>query len=180
MNYVSKVAVVYKSKYGSTKNYANWIAEEVDATLYESSDFRANEISKYDTVIYGGGLYASGIAGISVITKNYELLKDKNLIVFTVGLASTKEKEVFIPIIDKNFTKEMQGHIKFFHLRGGIEYNKLGLIHKAMMAMLKKMITKKEPGSLTDEDKGLLATYGKKVDFTDKDSISPIIAAINN
>lgn len=32
----------------------------------------------------------------------------------------------------------------------------------------------KKPEELTDDDKGLLASYGKVIDFIDKESITPI------
>ncbi|MEG0578054.1 MAG: flavodoxin, partial [Bacilli bacterium] len=70
---------------------------------------------------------------------------------------------------------EMQEKIKVFHLRGGIDYSKLGFVHKSMMAMLHRMIIKKDYDSLRNEDKEMLNTYGKKVDFTEKSSIRPII-----
>ena len=177
---MDKIAVVYKSKYGSTKKYAQWIAEEAKADLYESSQIDVGKLRKYHTIVYGGGLYASGITGVSIITKNYDLLKDKRIIVFTVGLASTDKKEVFSPIIEKNFSKEMRDYIKFFHFRGGIDYKKLGIIHKSMMAMLKTMVSKKEPHELSNDDKEMLATYGEKVDFTDKNTIKPLLSFLAN
>ncbi|NMA82501.1 MAG: flavodoxin [Epulopiscium sp.] len=175
---MNNAVVIYKSKYGSTKKYARWIADEMKADLFQYSEVDAKKLLEYDTIIYGGGLYASGIAGISIITKSFESIKSKKIIVFTVGLATTDRKEVFAPIIEKNFTREMRNHITFFHLRGGIDYKKLGLIHKMMMAMLKMVITKKKPEQLTDDDKELLATYGKKVDFVDKDTITPLVQSI--
>ena len=48
-------------------------------------------------------------------------------------------------------------------------------MHKAMMGMLKVMISKKDPEELSDDDKGVLDTYGKKVDFTDKNTINPLL-----
>ena len=36
----NKVAVIYKSKYGSTKKYSGWIAMRLNADLYEVSDIR--------------------------------------------------------------------------------------------------------------------------------------------
>lgn len=173
---MSNIAIIYKSKYGSTKKYAQWIAEEAKADLFECSEIETEKLMKYDTIVYGGGLYASGIIGISTITKNFEILKDKRIIVFTVGLASTDREEIFIPIIEKNLTKEMREKIKFFHLRGEINYEKLGLIHKSMMAMLKTSISKKSSEELSEDDRELLATYGKKVDFTDKNTITPLLS----
>ena len=175
---MSKIAIIYKSKYGSTEKYAQWISEEVKGDLFEHSKIDITDLMNYNTMVFGGGLYASGIAGIKFLTENYEKLKDKNIIVFTVGLASTDDKEVFVPIIEKNFTEEMIDNIKIFHLRGGIDYSELGFIHKAMMWGLKKVLSRKSPYEMTDDDKELLATYGKKVDFMDRDSISPMVSCI--
>lgn len=171
----NKIAVIYKSKYGSTKKYAQWITDEVKGNLFDVSEIKVEMLKEYDTIVYGGGLYASGISGISLITKNFDIIKDKKIIVYTVGLASTDKKEVFAPIIEKNFPKEIIDNIKFFHFRGGIDYKKLSLVHKAMMAMLKKVVSKKPEDKLTDDDKELLATYGDKVDFTDRSAIVPLV-----
>ncbi|WP_440897011.1 flavodoxin domain-containing protein [Amphibacillus sp. Q70] len=177
---MNNIVVVYKSKYGSTKRYAQWIAEETKADSFESSEIEIKKLMEYDTIIYGGGLYASGIGGISILTKNFEALKDKKIIVFTVGLASTDRKEVFVPIIEKNFPKEIRDNISFYHLRGGIDYKKLGIIDKTMMAMLKIIISKKNSNELTDDDRELLVTYGAKVDFTDKNTITPLLLELQN
>lgn len=177
---MNNTVVVYESKYGSTKRYAQWIAEETKADLVKRSEMSVDSLMEYDTIIYGGGLYASGIIGSSIISKNYERIKDKRIIVFTVGLASTDEEEVFTPIIEKNFSKDMLEKIKFFHLRGAIDYKKLGLIHKSMMAMLKTMICKKDENELSNDDKELLATYGSKVDFVDKNTIVPLLSFLKD
>jgi len=43
----------------------------------------------------------------------------------------------------KYFTHEMEKQIKVFHLRGGIDYSELSFIHKRMMSMLRKTLTKR-------------------------------------
>ncbi len=172
---MSKIVVIYKSKYGSTKKYAQWIAKASKGDLFESSEVDTKKLMEYNTIVYGGGIYASGIAGVSLITKNYESIKDKNIIVFTVGLASTDRKEVFTPIIEKNFSKLMRDNIEFFHFRGGIDYKGLSFVHKAMMGMLKFIISRKDSKELTKDDKELLATYGGKVDFSDENTIVPLV-----
>ena len=73
----------------------------------------------------------------------------------------------------------MHENIKFFHLRGGINYKKLGIIHKSMMWMLKVIISRKNKKELSDDDIELLDTYGKKVDFTDKNTLTPLLSYLN-
>lgn len=175
---LKKSVLVYKSNYGSTKIYANWIAKELGADIYDVKEIKVSNLLEYDNIIFGSGLYASGINGASIISKNFEFIKHKNIIVFTVGLADTEDKEIFKPIIEKNFTVEMREKIKFFHLRGGMDYKKLSIIHKAMMGMLKFMVTKKKPEELTEDDKLMIKTYGDKVDFVDVNTAKSIIECI--
>ena len=172
---MNNTAVIYKSKYGSTKKYAEWIAKDLDADLFEGSKVNVNQLSKYDTIIFGGGLYADGILGVDIITKNYESIKNKNIIIYTVGLGSTNDKEEFNRVIDKNFRPEMIKKIQFYHFQGGIDYGKLSLKHKMMMYMFYKFIAKKKVDELSADAKMIVATYGKNVDYTDKASIDPLV-----
>jgi menaquinone-dependent protoporphyrinogen IX oxidase len=174
---MGNVAVIFKTKYGHTKQYAEWISEKLKCDLFEQSEISAEKMLEYDTIIYGGGLYASGILGIELVTKNFSSLKDKNIVVFTVGLADPNIKSQFEPIINKNFTEEMQKSINIFHLRGGINYKELGIVHKAMMAALKSSVKNKK-GELTDEDKLMLETYGEQIEFTDKGTIEPLVSFV--
>lgn len=175
---MGKTVVIFKSKCGHTKKYAEWISADLNGDLIEVSKAKIEEILEYDTIVFGGGIYASGISGVSCITKNFEKLKNKKIIVFTVGLTKTDDLSVFKPIIDKNFTPEMQSKMKFFHLRGGMDYNKLNFFFKAMMSMLKKSVEKKPVK--TEEDEELLATFGGNADYSNKNTIEPLVSYVKS
>ena len=170
---MGNIAVIYKSKYGTTKQYAEWISEELGADLLNTSSVKPSELMSYDIVIYGGGLYAGGIDGISLVVKN----PCKQLVIFTVGLSDPNTTD-YSPIINKKNSKDLLSKIKIFHLRGGMDYKKLGLAHKGVMSMLKNVALKKEEAQRSEEDKLFLKTYGSKVDFMKKETIAPIIEHI--
>jgi len=175
MRILNNIAVIYKSKYGTTKQYAEWIAQELNAALLEVSVVKPAQLMSYDVVIYGGGLYAGGIDGVRLVAKN----PCKNLVVYTVGLANPETTD-YSAILNKGFSQEQLEKTKIFHLRGGIDYEKLNLVHKGMMAMLWKMDMKKDESERTEEDKLFLETYGAKLDFMDKNTIMPIIEYVNS
>ena len=175
---MNKSVVIYKSQYGATEKYAKWIAEELACDICERTKVKVMDLDPYDTIIYGGGLYAGGVNGIDLLTKNWDQFCNKKLVLFTCGLADPSDKGNTDHIknsLNKVFTTSMQEKIKVFHLRGSVDYSKLGPVHKAMMAMLYKMTAKKDFHSLRNEDKQMIETYGKTVDFTDKAAIIPII-----
>lgn len=175
---MKKSAVVFQSKYGATKKYAEWIAAELSCPLFEKKSIKVADLSAFDTIIYGGGLYAGGVAGVSLLTKNFESLKSKNLVLFTCGLgdpANAQNAENISKNLDRIFTPEMRGKIRAFSFRGAMDYKKLSPLHRAMMAMVHRMTAKKDAASRSDEDNRMLETYGKSVDFTDKSAILPLI-----
>ncbi len=171
---MGKTAVVYKSNYGSTKKYAEWIAKALEADLFDAAKVRVQDVIESDTVILGGGLYASGILGSDFITKNYASLKDKKLVVFTVGLANPKLTD-YSAIIEKNFQPEIRSAIRIFHFRGAIDYKNINFKHRTMMSLLVKKVSKIDKANRDDEINQMLDTYGKTVDFTDESSISELI-----
>ncbi|MGL5821111.1 MAG: flavodoxin domain-containing protein, partial [Sarcina sp.] len=121
------LVIVYKSKYGSTEKYAKELAKILNADIFDESNIKITDLKNYKTLIYGGGVYASGIAGITLITKNFEILKDMNLIIFTVTLSNPLETD-FSNLIKHNFKNIDSSKLHLFHLRGGIDYKTLNFI----------------------------------------------------
>jgi len=173
----NNIVVVYKSKYGTGKQYAEWIADEVNADLFERSKVSIDDLLQYDTIVYGGSMYAVGILGISLIKKNFDKIKDKKIIIFSVG-ASPPHPEAIEAVKNSNFTDEMKESVHFFHFRGSFDYNKLNFKHKVMMYLLKKKLERKKENVRTDDEKGMLGSYDKPADWTNKKNIKPIIECI--
>ena len=174
-----KTVVIYKSKTGFTKKYAEWISEELSADIFEISKVNSNMLTIYDTLIYGGGLYAVGINGVKYITKSFNSLKDKKVVVFATGVSPFR-REAMNEVRDKNFTSEEQQYIEFFYLRGGFDYSKLKPLDKVLMTLLKWKMKMKRIKELTPDERGMLASYDKPVDFTKKKNIEGIITFVNS
>ncbi len=169
--------VLYSSRYGSTKRYAEAVAARLHCPALDTKKGKG-ALSDYETIIFGGGIYAGGIRGISLLTKNFHKLQDKRIFVFTVGIADPADSERFSPMLAKTFSDEMRQKIRFFHFRGGMDYSKMSFLHRAMMKMLKSSIEKKPPSQRTDEDEGILRTFGGKVDFFDQNAVIPLVEAV--
>lgn len=176
---MQKTVVVYKSKYGTTQTYAKWIADDVQADIFQPGEIDLAALQKYDTIVYCGGLYAGGILGFGRIKKNYQTLSNKRLIVVAVG-ATLKGEAAHQELKRRNLTPEMQDTVQFFSLRGGLNYKKMRFLDRlAMYLMVQSIKAKAKKGEELDNDsKGVLATYGKVVDFTNRAAIAPVVNAI--
>ncbi len=173
-----KAIVIYKSKYGSTKSYAKWIADEIGCELAEARSVSADKLTMYDTIIYGGGLYAETINGAHLITKAFDKLRDKNIIVFTTGITPLECRDYYDKmVIERNFKPEMAEKIKTYNYLGKMKINELSLVHKTALKTLKKIMGSKEHP--TEMEKLLIDLCDVDADLTDKSAINDLIGYVN-
>ena len=166
--------VVYRSKYGSTKAYAEWISEELGCDIFEYKEIKIDDLLKYDTIIYGGGLYAEVINGVYLLTKNMDKLKGKKIAVYSTGITPLEYREYYDKlVIEKNFTPEMLEQIKVFNFMGKMILEELSLPHRTAIKALKALMKNKE--NPTEMEKLLITLCDASGDFTDRTAIKEFI-----
>ena len=166
--------VVYKSKYGSTKAYAEWIADELGCEAVNYKSVKIDDLLKYDTIVYGGGLYAEVIAGVTLITKNLNKLKDKKLVVYSTGITPVECREYYDTLVlNKNFKGDSLSYIKVFNFLGKMILSELTPVHRAAIKTLKKIMSGKE--NPAEMEKLLKELCDRDGDFTDKNAIYELI-----
>ncbi len=167
--------VVYRTKYGSTKNYADWIGEELNCKVVDAGEITINELEKYDTIIYGGGLYAEVINGVSLITKNIDKLKKKRIAVYTTGITPLDCREYYDKlVVEKNFRSGIPDCVKIFNFTGKMVMDELSIVHRTSLKTLKKiMLSKKEP---TEMEKLLIELCDADGDFSDRSQINDLVS----
>ncbi len=166
--------VVYKTKYGSTKTYADWIGEELNCRVVNAKEITIDELEKYDTIIYGGGLYAETINGVILITKNLDRLKDKKIAVYTTGITPLDCSDYYDKlVIEKNFKNGLPEFVKVFNFTGKMVMDELSAVHRTALKTLKRiMSSKKEP---TEMEKLLIELCDADGDFSDRSQIAELI-----
>lgn len=172
------VLVLYGSVYGTTKKYAVELANRISTKSYSFDD--NYPMDDYNTIIYLGGLYAGGVKGLK---KTLPTIKDicKQLIIVTVGLADPDNEEN-----TKNIRTSLRNQIPedvldksvIFHLRGGMDYDRLNFIHGTMMKLLYLKAKRLPAEKQTPEIKTMIETYGGVVNFVNYDTLDKVIDSI--
>lgn len=174
---MEKGIILFQSKYGATQKYAKWLKETTQFDCIKTKEADIKLIKKYDIIILGGGIYASGIAGLSFLKKHINILKNKRIVVFCVG-ASPYDENAFSEIYHYNFKNELAG-IPCFYCRGAWNEDTMSLKDKTLCKMLQKAIAKKDPSTYEPWQKGLISAIGQKCDWTDKAYLEPILKYIS-
>ena len=171
-----KGIILYLSKYGATKRYADWLAQETGVDCMETSKANIDDIKNYDAIILGGGIYASGIAGIGFLIKNMNILQGKKVVVFCDG-ASPYEEDAFRQIVEHNMTGVLMD-VPCFYCRGAWNMDAMSFADKTLCKMLQKAVGRKNPDDYEAWEKALMEAGDKTCDWTDKTYIEPILEAI--
>ena len=171
--------LLYGSRYGSTRRYAEKLSEQtgIPAVSYK----KAPVLSDRKTIVFLGGLYAGGVLGLAKTLGRLSLQNGQKLILVTVGLADPNEAETRSNIrasLQRQLPVELLDRAKVFHLRGGMDYQKLSFGHRTMMKLLYQSLRGTPLEEQTAENRALMETYGKQVDFTDFGALEPIIQEI--
>lgn len=174
---MGKCIVIYQSKYGATRKYAQWLKERLDCDLIETKCAAIEQLQRYDTVIFGGGIYATGIAGIAFLKRNYERLRGKKIVVFAVGASPYDEKAVE-EIKQHNLRDALQG-LPLFYCRGAWQEEKMSFGDRTLCNLLKKSVAKKDPATYAPWEKALMEAVGSSHDWTDPNNIQPLLDYLN-
>lgn len=166
--------VVYKTKYGSTKAYAEWIAEELSCEVKSYNEVTVDDLMQYDTIVYGGGLYAEIIAGAGLITKNLERLAGKKLIIFSTGITPPDCDEYYKDlVVKKNFKGDSFSKVKMYNFPGKMILDELSLVHRTAIKTLKKIMSSKE--NPTEMERLLVELCDADGDFSDRALIGELV-----
>ncbi len=171
-----KSIILYGSRYGSARRYAHQLSKQTGIPAFSYRE--APPLSELNTVVYIGALYAGGVLGLTKTLRGRSFGKGQRLIIVTVGLADPEIVQNRITIRDslqKQIPAELYDSAVIFHLRGAIDYQALSLGHRTVMTLLHRFLKTKSAQEWSEEDRALMATYGKHADFVDFTSLQPII-----
>ena len=171
---MSGIAVIYKSRYGSAENYAKSIAMTLCADIFNADNVKAEDIKNHNVVIFCGAVYTGSIIGISFLKKNFKTMSAKTIIVIAVGMAEGKEDTVR-KLKKDNMPPEMRRRVRFFTLRGLVDYSKLGPFDRFLMFGVVTALKLTRADKSRKEAKDIVDSYKKILDYTDKNSVEPIV-----
>ncbi len=168
--------ILYQSKYGAAKKYAQWLSEETGFEVIETKKADIKEVAKHDIIILGGGVYASVIAGISFLKKNINELKGKKIYVYCCGAAPYDDE--ILEMINKRNLKDDLADVPCFYFQGMWDLEGMSFADKTMCKMYIKMLDKKDPSTISAWEKPFLEAKDKKCDWTDKKYLEPMLDLI--
>ena len=176
---MDKSIVIYTSKRGSTKQYAEWIAEDLGCRAVPLDDALKEgvDLHDHDCVIYGGWIRGSGIVDFDKFAKLLDEDVMKKLIVYGVGVADeTAENyaQVWGYSIGKIDPKNANGTVMY--ILGGryVPENVNGMDRFLMKIMRRVLLSGSTPDAGRQAEK-IRERIDKGVDLVSRDNIASLV-----
>ena len=172
-----KILIIYDSKYGTTKTYAEMISKHIDAKIESITNITEADLQDADIVIIGTYVRVGAFHAKWRIKQHWKILKDKKIYLFSTSAEATKSE--LQAILYKTFAPEDIQHIQYFSFPGVSDYTKLTRRDKVLLRFpIHALQTKAHKG---DEKAGQVAQQLKGICWhIDEESILPLIEHIRN
>ena len=170
-----KILVTYKSKTGFAEKYAKIIAEKLQAELLDFKEVTTDAMSRFDTVIYGGGFFKGTLNGLKEAKEMFQKSAAQNFVIFATGANPNSRKAVTDGAWNKNLTKEELQIYPHFYMQGGINYEKMKLLDRMTMKMFSKIVKK---NAKTDTDIEFAKIISKSCDISDEKFVQDLIDCV--
>ena len=130
-----KGILIYKGKYGATKQYAEWLSDSLDLFLYNPANLVEEQLESAEYVVIGSSVYIGQLVIKSWVQENLEILKNKKLFFFVVCATPDSEKEKQQTIIRQNIPAILLPNTSVYFLPGRLVIKDLSWRDRIMLRM---------------------------------------------
>ena len=174
---MSITAVLFRSKYGASREYALMLGRKIQAEVVENEGLTAELVAEFDTLVLIGGVYAGRISGLDFLRKNRRALEGRRFAVFAVG-ASPECEENDGTLFRRNMKGELDG-IPLFYGRGAFDESVLTLMDKGIVGMARKAAEMTKDSDRSPLDRAILEASAAPVSWVSENYLDPLVSYLS-
>jgi len=164
-----KGIIVYKGKYGATRQYAGWVGSALHLPAVVADNVSADDLIKSEYVVIGSSVYIGKLQLRYWLKKNISVIQNKKLFLFIVCATPPDQKNKLETIARENIPEEIRNRCEVFFVRGRMIKKNISLPDRFLLKIGSLLV--KDPG----DKKNMLLDF----DAVKKENIIPLINAIN-
>jgi menaquinone-dependent protoporphyrinogen IX oxidase len=158
-------AIIFSSRYGATRQYADWLAESLQWPLLEAESTTNKDLAAYDRLIIGSSVYIGKLLIKGWLKRHNPTLGDKDLSFFIVCGTPASDRQQQETIARTNIPHDLIGPENVFFLPGRLLIDKLSWKDKFMLRM----------GARLQKDPAKKASMLRNLDGVRKEHLAPIL-----
>lgn len=164
-----EILIVYHTTYGSTKQYAEWIQEQVGGRVVADEEAENLDLSNYDLFIFGGSFLEGRISIRRFMINHWQEIQDKQIVLFSTSGRPTIHPGLWRGY-EESFPRELRERIAYFPLRGRVTASHWALSNRILMQIDSWLSS--DPDLATE--RGLMTEY----DGVQKRNLDPLLTHV--
>lgn len=165
--------ILYKSKTGFTKKYADIIAKETGGTAMGFKEATPKLPASFDRVLFGSRMHAGRIDGLSKARSLFQKNDIRLSALFVTGAMPNTEKETIEEMWKNNLTPEEFANLPHFYMQSGLCYEKMSFTDKVMMKAFAFMMKRKS--NKTPKEIRFAEMIASSYDISSKEYLRPLL-----
>lgn len=163
-----KAVIIYQGKYGSTAQYAQWLAESLGLPLINSIAANTTTARHQDCLILGSSVYAGKRSLHRWPKQNLTWLADKKIFFFIVCGTTADNEQQQAAMIRYNIDPLIKANCDFTFLPGRLMPDRLNWTDRLMIKM----------GAWLESDREKKAAMGKGFDRVARKELDGLISKV--
>jgi flavodoxin len=159
-----RVLILYQSKYGSTRQYADWIHKDIPSEIVDVEKGDTPEFHKYDVIVFGGSVRMGRVVIAPLIVETWNAVKEKKVVLFTTSGTPPQHPNI-LKIFNSSFPEDIRKEIQYFPLRGRILSKDIGFFDTFLIAI----------GRMVEKDEALRKFMSEDFDEVKPENLSPVL-----
>jgi menaquinone-dependent protoporphyrinogen IX oxidase len=129
----TKGIIVYNGKYGSTKQYAEWLGEKLNLSTITSDDISGEQLANYNFIILGSAVYFGKLLLSKWFEQNLSFLNKKKLFLFIVNGTPPNKPQLLESYIQNSVPPEIRNEMEVYFFPGRLNLKSLSWFHPFML-----------------------------------------------
>jgi menaquinone-dependent protoporphyrinogen IX oxidase len=138
-----KGVVIYKSKYGATQQYAQWIGAELNLPVFETEELDGVKLNSYDFIVAGSSVYMGKMLIKKWLKENLDTLWHKKIFLFVVSGTPVDKKDKLDSYVTASVPEEVRNRMDIYFLPGKLVITELSLFDRLLIKAGARMSERK-------------------------------------
>jgi menaquinone-dependent protoporphyrinogen IX oxidase len=165
MSLTKKGALIYSSRYGATRQYAEWIGQQLQIPLMDVDELYPRELDGFDYLVLGTSVYIGKMLIKGWLRDHSAELQDKQLVLFVVCGTPSSERPKQEQIVRDNVPKGLIPMENIFFLPGRLTIRDLTWKDRLLLKM----------GARMEKDPSKKAAMLHDIDGVKKENITGVV-----
>lgn len=133
---MKKGAIVFKGKYGATRQYAHWLGQELDLPRLDADQVTDEKLKEFDFIVLGSPVYYGRLLLRPFLIKHVQALKTKKVFIFIDCATPDSNEREQRKILRESIPKPILKKDNTFFLPGRLKIESLNLFDRAMLRIV--------------------------------------------